>query len=421
MNVPLLIISYFSVYIFLFLLYSFVRKKFSINATSFLFLLYAFSGVCSYIFYLFSNGVNRNYSNITTTPFIYLVLCIIISLLPIYRYDNFSPQIVISKRQFAIIDSLSYVLVFCCVLPLIETIVYLPNAFSSDTFIGEMYDKRLMGIHVQDYLSWISRKFYYVIMLCSLLLPVCLFVQLKKKAVNTKLVIGLVFSVILDALHNMINGGRSSFMQNLLYIIIVYFLFKNQISNNNRNKIRIGGLIAMSVSALAMMVVTISRYINDNSGIYDNSFIWLTLYAGEGPLNFNNDLWYVDKTVGGYKTCGLIIGVLSGHFVTVKDLWELGDKLGVAGNIFYTWIGTLCMDWGKLSTFIIVLLSSFSVFSFIVKRRKMTIVSFILMCLWARILVLGPIFYTYSTIESQYCLLVCFLFCLLLNSKIANR
>lgn len=421
MNVPLLIISYFSVYIFLFLLYSFVRKKFSINATSFLFLLYAFSGVCSYIFYLFSNGVNRNYSNITTTPFIYLVLCIIISLLPIYRYDNFSPQIVISKRQFEIIDSLSYVLVFCCVLPLIETIVYLPNAFSSDTFIGEMYDKRLMGIDVQDYLSWISRKFYYVIMLCSLLLPVCLFVQLKKKAVNTKLVIGLVFSVILDALHNMINGGRSRFMQNLLYIIIVYFLFKNQISNNNRNKIRIGGLIAMSVSALAMMVVTISRFINDNSGIYDNSFIWLTLYAGEGPLNFNNDLWYVDKTVGGYNTCGLIIGVLSGHFVTVRELWQLGDKLGVAGNIFYTWIGTLCMDWGKLSTFIIVLLSSFSVFSFIVKRRKMTIVSFILMCLGARILVLGPIFYTYATIESQYCLLVCFLFCLLLNSRIANR
>lgn len=421
MNVPLLIISYFSVYIFLFLLYRFVRKKFSINATSFLFLLYAFSGVCSYIFYLFSNGVNRNYSNITATPFIYLVLCIIISLLPIYRYDNFSPQIVISKRQFEIINSLSYVLVFCCVLPLIETIVYLPNAFSSDTFIGEMYDKRLMGIAVQDYLSWISRKFYYVIMLCSLLLPVCLFVQLKKKAVNTKLVIGLVFSVILDALHNMINGGRSSFMQNLLYIIIVYFLFKNQISDNNRNKIRIGGLIAMSICALAMMVVTISRFINDNNGIYDNAFIWLTLYAGEGPLNFNNDLWYVDKTVGGYKTCGLIIGVLSGHFVTVRELWQLGDKLGVAGNIFYTWIGTLCMDWGKLSTFIIVLLSSFSVFSFIVKRRKMTIVSFILMCLWARILVLGPIFYTYATIESQYCLLVCFLFCLLLNLKIANR
>ena len=370
---------------------------------------------------MFSNGVNRNYSNITATPFIYLVLCIIISLLPIYRYDNFSPQIVISKRQFEIINSLSYVLVFCCVLPLIETIVYLPNAFSSDTFIGEMYDKRLMGIAVQDYLSWISRKFYYVIMLCSLLLPVCLFVQLKKKAVNTKLVIGLVFSVILDALHNMINGGRSSFMQNLLYIIIVYFLFKNQISDNNRNKIRIGGLIAMSICALAMMVVTISRFINDNNGIYDNAFIWLTLYAGEGPLNFNNDLWYVDKTVGGYKTCGLIIGVLSGHFVTVRELWQLGDKLGVAGNIFYTWIGTLCMDWGKLSTFIIVLLSSFSVFSFIVKRRKMTIVSFILMCLWARILVLGPIFYTYATIESQYCLLVCFLFCLLLNLKIANR
>ena len=418
METSIIIILYVAVYLLLLVIYKIHSKNLDVNATSFFLIFYAFSGICSYIFYMASNGVNRAYYNISVIPFVYLISCILLSFLPVYKFDTYSPHIIVSRKQYKIIDNLSLFLSLCCVLPILETIIHLPSALSSETGLGEMYDKRLMGIATQDYLSWLSRKLYYCIMLCSLLLPICLFAQLAKKNVNKGLIIGLSGCIILDALHNMINGGRSSFMQNLLYLIIVYFLFKNQLSKKKLKYIRLGGLAVVGISIAAMLAVTISRFINDNSGVFDNPFIWMTLYAGEGTLNFNNDLWYVNQTIGGYKTIGLPMGLLSGHFVSVKEVWELGDKLGVAGNIFYTWIGTLCMDWGKTATLIVVVIMTLVVYCLVVRKKKlMRLTSFIFLCLWARILIMGPIFYTYSTIESQYCLLVCFLFCIILNAK----
>lgn len=49
-----------------------------------------------------------------------------------------------------------------------------------------------------------------------------------------------------------------------------------------------------------VLLISISRFtsIEAEGSNIENIWIWLGLYAGEGVLNFNSLMWYVEKALG---------------------------------------------------------------------------------------------------------------------------
>ena len=415
MNANVLIVGYI---IFWIILYSFyvAKYRFKITFTSFCFLYYALAAVFSLFLYNFSNGLFRTYDRITIYPFIYLSICYLVSFMPTYFYEKQGCKIGVNKAQYQIIDILSIILSICAVLPFFESLIQLPSSLSS-TAVANVYDRRLMGIETSDYLSWISRKFYYIIMLSSLLVPICLFLQINKKRKNKYVIFCLILCVVVNAMHEMIRGSRSGLVQNMMYLLAVYLLFRNNLEKKIQAWVKFWGLFIAGISVSTMMIVSISRFSTHQNRNLGNVYEWMSVYAGEGIINFNNDLWYIKGSTGGYRTCSFFMGLKDGKMPSVSDIWDGGDKLGVYGNIFYTWVGEFFFDYGKYYTLPMIILLSFFVTFLTNYKFKINIVNFILLCVWAKILIVGPIFYTYTTVQSQIELLVCLFFCMILQIK----
>ena len=84
----------------------------------------------------------------------------------------------------------------------------------------------------------------------------------------------------------MILGGRSKLVQNALYMVIVYFIFKRFLHHDIIVKVNKYGFLIFSVAILGVVAVTISRFNNMDSTNMNSIWEWIGLYAGEGSLNF---------------------------------------------------------------------------------------------------------------------------------------
>ena len=410
------IICYFCGYIIIYIVYSWRGKCKGINTTSFFLLYYGFTGFCGFYFYNISNGLFRDFSNITAMPFVFLFSCIIISISPFYKYDKYSPHISISSKQYKFIDGLSLFLGLCALLPFLESLVKIPSSLGHSESMAEMYEARLYGVKVENYHSWVGRRFYEVISYSSLITPICLMIQLTKKKLNLKAILSLSLCFITIIMHNMISGGRSNSLQDIMYLFVVYMLYKRNFPLKIQKKVRRYGSILIGIGLAGMMAVTLSRFSALTHNNYDNVFEAMSLYSGEGPINFNNNLWSIKKTSGGYRTFGFYLGVIDGHLPTVEELWGYGDKIGIEGNIFYTWVGDFYSDFGLYSFWIILLLTSFWYFFIVNAKRTISISRFVVLALWAKVLVVGPLFFTYAPVFEQYKIGIALLCCVILNN-----
>ena len=173
------------------------------------------------------------------------------------------------------------------------------------------------------------------------------------------------------------------------------------------------GSVFFGIAIVFIAYVTLSRYLlnfSDSTSSVD-IWTWIGLYMGEGPLNFNSYEWYIKSSTNGYSTMPLIMSLYTGHYVSVSDVWNLSSKLGIPGNIFYTYVGAIFKDYGKYGT--LIYLFFFSSFVWIYYKKLSNKASFsriFVLMLWAKILVVGPTFFTYATTDDQINLVVSILF-----------
>jgi len=150
----------------------------------------------------------------------------------------------------------------------------------------------------------------------------------------------------------------------------------------------------------------------------ENIWIWLGLYAGEGVLNFNSLMWYVEKSTGGDSTFIFLkdlLGLTKGS--GVEDNWATVSKLGIPGNIFYTYIGSIFEDFNKIGTLIFLLVfSTITIKLTKIKNGLITFPQIIILCLCARVLVI-PTFYTYTSLMAQTNLLCVLCFSMVIYLK----
>ena len=398
---------YFVLYVSLFLLYK--KKKgglWNVDATSFIILYYGISAFVSIFYYNASNGVYRDYSKITLFPFLYLFVAVLITLYPIYVYNKKSPVIKLPNHiQSKFFMLLSLVIVLCMILPFLESLIKIPQALANDS-MSNAYEQRLYNSSSSlEYLSFMGRKFFLILWRLNNVIPILVFVHMIRSG-KKKYIIGLCLAIMTIWIHSMVLGGRSKLVQNGLYVVFCFFVFKDYFTENVRRNIIKYGSLVLSCAVVAVAAVTISRFSSMQNSRMGSIWEWVGLYAGEGILNFNAYNWYVTKTLNGYGTFGLPISLVTGEKLDVAFFWNLGKILGIKGNIFYTYVGTFLNDYGKVGALVVLfVLAKLTILAY-KGRIGSSITKLALICLWGKILLIGPIFYTYGSIDDQWNLLV---------------
>lgn len=394
---------YFLLFVILFILYNKGQLR-RINATSYTLLYCSVTALFSLLYYNASNDIYRDYSNLTLYPYLYLFVCYIILLFPLYYNDKQTYKtITINSQKTIFIKILIYIIIVCSILPFIESLIKLPSSIIDSGYMASMYEQRLDG-YGDDYLSFVGRKFFLILWRLNNFIPFLLFYVIIR-GYNKKIITCVALSLLTIWLHSIILGGRSKLVQNALYVIFVYFLFYSQIPVKYRIKITKYGITLISVVVTGIAAVSISRFssmedVTSMASIWE----WLGLYAGEGSLNFNSLAWNVKGSTLGYCTFCLPNGIINGEILSVEDLWNLISKLGIPGNIFYTFMGPFIFDYGVVGGIFILIIITF-IFMNIYKRCN-AFKRYCLIGLWGKIVIIGPIFYTYGTIDDQINLLV---------------
>lgn len=153
--------------ILLLLLLGYLKKNgWGLNGTSYILLFLFLCSVVSTFYFLSANGVIRNYENITISPFLYMILCYVISIYPIYLFDSKKKEIIITVKQYLFVKAFSIFLIVISVEPLLENLYRLNDIIGDSSYAYRMYDDRA------EYLSFLGRKLHAISSYFNVLYPV---------------------------------------------------------------------------------------------------------------------------------------------------------------------------------------------------------------------------------------------------------
>lgn len=101
--------------------------------------------------------------------------------------------------------------------------MHLPSVIANSDYAAKMYDSRV------EYLSFIGRKLNRISTSFELIYPPLLFYFLQKNNIK-KIVYGLIMVILSFWIHELGLGGRSKLVQNILYLVVCFFLMRPYIN-----------------------------------------------------------------------------------------------------------------------------------------------------------------------------------------------
>lgn len=387
-------------------------------------LIWMISSIFSIIFY----EASQEYDRITILPYIFLLVCLSLSFLPFYFYNDRHSVILINNRS--VFEKI--ILIFCLVsvLPFIENSFHLIKTYSFDNSdqLASLYADKMAGdFDKQKVVNWfspigricnsINLKFQY----CSLFL---LFLYLGANSkINKFKFIAILMGCINPVLYTLSMSGRSAVVFTTLNAVLAFFIFKNYLPNHKIiRRIKFFALIIFLVFILLFSIMTFARY-STNEGAQTVSMLgWISLYAGEGTLNFNQYMWNTHTFTEG-DNCFAFIKYFLGldtftDFLDRRAYW--GPKMGISPIRFYTFIGDMYSDLGFFVLFIIifiVVLFRKSIF------QRQLISSFTLYCLyiWGMLCITGVTFFSFKVFSASLDLFVGIMIMLIINISIKKN
>lgn len=418
MNAELAIFFYCSI-LGILLLKSIVKFK-AINVTITCFSLYFISALTSiYFFY----NASYDYSKISIIPMAYALCCILLIFLPIIRYDTVKNKILsdeIGCNKYIYYSILFFSLI--SIEPFLENLLHLPSVLHNQSSLANIYDARAEGdASDSEYLSWIGRKFFWINFLLRDLIPILLFYYIaKSKKLDKRILWGLFMGIMNPVVHSFALGGRSTIINTTFYLIFVYILFRIYITKERRHQIDKVLSVSFGCIVFLLATITIVRFASAEHSV--DIWTWVSLYTGEGILNFCADLWPLDKTSNGDNTFLLIRYILGlTDNIDIESVRATRDALGVRNMVFYTFIGTIYYDFNKVGTiiYIIVFIVIFCK-STIIHQNTVRLSQLIYLSILGKLIMMGVMFYPYTLWNDQISLLLVLIFTWILSNKEKN-
>lgn len=344
---------------------------------------------------------------------VYLFVFSNIIMLPVYIHSN-----ELSNFEFKENGSKELLKLFLIVsIPLsfealLETIVIAIN--TNVNTLGDIYESEvdLLG----DKLSFIGRKTTSIVRWFTYLWPILFWYLLSPNNPYKKYAIGPLLAMLQLLLWAYAGAQRVAIVRYIFYIYIIYLLLKNNIDEKVRSKILLfgGGIVVCSI--VLLFLITISRFNNNDLSI--NIWEWISLYTGEGPMKFCENIWSNTVYQNGDNTISIFKEILG--FDTFTDIDEKRDfylmKGGAPTNIFYTMIGDFVYDFGLIVTGVVSIIIAILInmyFKYIIKRGYVTIASLFTLGLILLSLEFGFMYFCFKQNNVQHSLIYSIVFLLL--------
>lgn len=176
------------------------------------------------------------------------------------------------------------------------------------------------------------------------------FYYLRHPHENKWKMIGLGICLIVSVLRPIMHGQRGPVIAALLTAIMCYFLFERFYSKRLSHRIRLVGVMAIFIVFIPIGAITFSRFGSSEQGVGG----YLSWYIGQGSLYFNNyalddgGIRYGDRTANIFKR--IIWSDTPANFVERRAKY---GHLTVDDEIFTTFVGDFCIDYGPFVAFLI--------------------------------------------------------------------
>lgn len=348
-----------------------IYNKTKVSIASFISSIWAISAVLG-LFYKDTELYRGGLYPITFTPFLYMFICFLISLLPIIVKSNQITSIKLKDYQW--IKPISYIISILSIVPAIELTSQFFELIVTGQFLllGENYEDVANGeeealINVSSY----SRFIIKILISLKVLIPILFYLYLNKAKYNKKVLIGLFFASIIPALNSMAMGGKTELVYFILYFSCLYLIFKKSLKGNTVKSIK-KIIRVISISGVILILgLSIGRYgagshNTSNSGPFD----FLMQYSSETMYNFNQNAYHEKKGLDGYITMLPVLYKLKLTKVKPEDRREyMSERLNCPTHIFYSTFGDLYLDFGFTKTLAILILLSFAILAIIKKEN----------------------------------------------------
>ena len=356
--------DYYSIftYIALWLLLFLTLSKFCSfwSTTKVIVATYTFFSVMAYL--LMDNPYFQpKYQGLTTAPFIYLFLFIIISIIPIIKYDATKPETLISPSFESIKYFLYvYILVSVVVLPQSFTNIQegLTRLMSDSTAGAEMYAETHES--EADYHSPIFGAFSAFHNCFFETFVFLTFLMYCSSQISKWYLIVLSSIILFELLAPIAAGLRTMTIMKVFTMLAAVTFFFPFWSKNIKHLFSKICIALIGITAIPFLALTVSRFGDRDAGTSGE----VVRYMGEAPLNFNIYCYGTELTREGDRTCNMFKRWLGYSNVPedvnetrmVHSAMELGDES------FSTHVGDFVLDFGVVAPFVGMLILTLIIF-----------------------------------------------------------
>lgn len=326
----------------------------------------------TYIVYAFVSILSINdpvevkayiYLPLKVFPYIFLYLMLMLALSPAIQFHLHPIKSIIDPNT-RVIKILCWVIIITGLLQLPDIIFNSGGGFMKlimDTDAGkDAYQEQLdnasdSGGKITNLASIIFNSLTDIsVFLCFYL------ITLKRK--NMWLICGLLFSMIVSILQPLMSGQRGPVMYAVLTALVGFMLFKQFISHRIVSSVKKAGVVLAILIMIPITAITLSRFSNRVEATIGTFMSW---YFGQGNIYFNNYALDNNGIRYGDRTFNLVKRLVDSD--TPKNYVERREKyhnLSCDDNLFVTFVGDFCIDFGPY-----IAVAIFLVFNYYVLRR----------------------------------------------------
>lgn len=329
-------------------------RKYNLSVGVIIWLLYTVSSWSSFLFVQQPGYIGTVHDTPQTMlPCLYLYVIFLISMKPFMKLHT------INRVSLSIGPIARYMIIVLILIQTVFVIVDIPTVVRNLSTNTMMLNELRASIYGDEGVSLVTQneflnKFFLLFsgmrILATGLSVVLFFTNVNdRRLVNTFALVTL-----LNNLRQIIvQVGRGEMVLVFLLYACMAYLLKDKISKKTKRRLFAISIPVVIAGGFFFWAISVSRF-GSKSGFF------IFKYLGEPMNNFNGILFKEIKgTTNGMAYFSLIYRYFFGesNIISANDKWNLiKSATGIRGDIFYTWVGGLIIEFGKIAPFIVAFL-----------------------------------------------------------------
>ena len=414
-SVYTILLLYAAIWFIIFGIYYFKYR--TIGIVGIILLFYGFSALTSIYFF---NHAASPIKNIRIEPILYIISCVLISLAPLFIHAKSISRISIAKY----VDNngyIQYFLLFSSPIiawALVELLLNVTNTGTSSLVsIYENRELKLRTSEIGHICVGYTRLFEY-------LWPILFFYCISLRGFYAKIAYVALLGTFCMCIDGYLSASRASIVRQVMYFAIIFYLCKNRLPYKFVSSFEKVGITLLCIISSFLLLITVSRFSIGNTQV--DLLTWMSLYPGEGVMRFCQYVWDLCQVSSGDTNFAYIKDMLGldtyTNLLDRRDYYEF--RLGIPTSIFYTYIGDICIDFGKYWALLFFCLLSVGINMLIstsVRRRCYTFVDIYLLGLYILMIVYGVMYFFCKTYIAQSRVIISLIIILLMQAFLLQR